>query len=98
MKRVLAKSTLRDFWGKHKDSEQYLKTWYKTAMDSDWNSPRDIKIAYSSASFLLNDRVVFTIKGNHYRLMVRFNYKRSWAFIRFIGTHAEYDRIDAKTI
>ncbi len=98
MKRVLAKSTLREFWEKHRDSEQYLKTWYKTAMESEWRSPRDVKKTYASASFLIDNRVVFNIKGNHYRLVVKFNYERSWAFIRFIGTHASYDKINASKI
>ena len=98
MKRVLAKSTLRKFWEKHKDSEQYLKTWYKTALDSDWDSPKDIKMAYSSASFLADNRVVFNIKGNHYRLIVKINYDYQMIWIRFIGTHAEYDKINAKKI
>jgi mRNA interferase HigB len=96
--RIIAKSTLRKFWELHNDSEQYLKTWYDTALHSDWNSPKDIKGTYASASILKNGRVVFNIKGNSYRLVVRFNFEKQWAFIRFIGTHAEYDKIDANTI
>ncbi|RLD22515.1 MAG: type II toxin-antitoxin system HigB family toxin [Bacteroidetes bacterium] len=98
MIRIIAKKTLRLFWGKHANSEQYLKTWYETTRNSKWNSPNDIKKVYAAASILPNNRVVFNIKGNTYRLIVKFNYQRQWAFIRFIGTHAEYDRIDAKTI
>lgn len=98
MKRIIARSTLRDFWKKHKDSEDYLKTWYQTARTSNWKSPKEIKASYASASILNDNRVVFNIKGNHYRLIVKFNYERQWAFIRFIGTHAQYDRIDAETI
>jgi mRNA interferase HigB len=98
MKRIIAKSTLREFWEKHEDSEDYLKTWYQTARTANWKSPKDIKKSYASASFLNDNRVVFNIKGNHYRLIVKFNYERQWAFIRFIGTHASYDRIDAETI
>ena len=98
MKRIIAKSTLREFWEKHADAEQYLKTWYDTAKNSKWNSPNDIKKAYVSASILKNNRVVFNIKGNTYRLIVKFNYERQWAFIRFIGTHTEYDKIDANKI
>ncbi|MDC9722689.1 MAG: type II toxin-antitoxin system HigB family toxin [Urechidicola sp.] len=98
MERIIAKKTLRDYWTKHADSEQYLKTWYETARTSNWKSPNDIKKNYASASILPNNRVVFNIKGNSYRLIVKFNYIRQWAFIRFIGTHAEYDKINATTI
>jgi len=98
MKRIIAKSTLREFWKKHSDSEQYLKTWYETAKSSNWASPKDIKKTYVNASILKNSRVVFNIKGNSYRLVVKFNYDRQWAFIRFVGTHTDYDKIDANTI
>lgn len=98
MKRIIAKSTLRDFWEKHSDSEQYLKTWYETAKNSKWETPNDIKKTYVNASILKDNRVVFNIKGNLYRLIVKFNYLKQWAFIRFIGTHSEYDNIDANTI
>ena len=98
MRRIIAKSTLRQFWEKHSDSEQYLKTWYDTASHSGWKSPNDVKDTYASASILKNGRIVFNIKGNSFRLVVRFNFEKQWAFIRFIGTHAEYDKIDADTI
>lgn len=98
MKRIIAKRTLKEFWEKHADSEQYLKTWYETARSSNWKSPNDIKKTYINASVLKDSRVVFNIKGNSYRLIVKFNYLRQWAFIRFVGTHAEYDKIDADTI
>lgn len=98
MKRIIAKSTLREFWEEHSDSEQYLKTWYDTAKNSNWKNPNEIKKTYANASILKNNRVVFNIKGNSYRLIVKFNYLKQWAFIRFIGTHSEYDNIDANTI
>lgn len=98
MKRVIAKSTLREFWEKNSDAEQYLKTWYDTVKNSQWKSPSDIKQVYSNASILKDSRVVFNIKGNSYRLIVKFHYEKQWAFIRFIGTHKEYDKIDANTI
>lgn len=98
MERIFAKSTLREHWEKHPDSEQYLKTWYDTAMSSDWKIPNDVKQTYANASILKDGRVVFNIKGNSYRLIVKFNFEKQWAFIRFIGTHAEYDNIDANTI
>ncbi len=98
MKRIIAKRTLRVYWEKHADCEQYLKTWYDTAKHANWKSPNDIKKTYASASIIADNRVVFNIKGNKYRLIIKFNYARQWAFIKFIGTHAEYDKINAETI
>jgi mRNA interferase HigB len=98
MKRIFAKSTLREFWEIHSDAEQHLKTWYDTAMNSDWKSPNDVKKSYGSASILKNGRVVFNIKGNHYRLIVVFNFEKQLGFVRFIGTHDQYDKIDAQNI
>ena len=98
MERVFAKSTLRDFWEKYPDSEQYLKTWYDTAMSSDWKSPMDVKRTYANASILKESRIVFNIKCNSYRLVAKFNFEKQWIFIRFIGSHQEYDKIDANTI
>ena len=98
MKRIFAKSTLRDYWEKQTDSEQYLKTWYDTAMNSNWKTPNDVKQTYVNASILKNGRIVFNIKGNSYRLIVKFNFEKQWAFIRFIGTHSEYDKINANEI
>ncbi len=98
MKRIIAKRTLREFWEKHPDSEQYLKTWYETAKNSNWTSPNDVKQTYINASILKDGRIVFNIKGNSFRLIVKFNFERQWAFIRFIGTHSEYDKINADII
>ena len=96
--RVFARSTLADFWRSHADSEQPLKAWFAEAETSAWKSPADIKGLYPAASLLADNRVVFNIKGNHYRLIVKINYDYGQVFIRFIGTHSEYDRIDATTI
>ncbi len=96
--RVVAKKILREFWKKHSDSEHQLKTWYKEASKAIWTSPSDIKSEYSKASILKSGRAVFNICGNKYRLVVEINYKRSWVFIRFIGTHTDYDKIDANKI
>ncbi len=98
MKRILTRRALKEFWEKYPDSEQYLKTWYEITKVADWKSPNEIKKSYASASILKGNRVVFNIKGNKYRLIVKFNYQRQWAFIRFVGTHSEYDKIDAETI
>ena len=98
MERIFAKRTLREHWEKYPDSEQNLKTWYYTAMNSNWETPYDVKRSFANASILKNRRIVFNIKGNSYRLVVRFNFEKQWAFIRFIGTHNEYNKIDANTI
>jgi len=98
MERIFAKSTLKNYWEKHPDSEQYLKTWYDTAMNTEWRTPSDVKQTFANASILKNSRIVFNIKGNSYRLVSKFNFEKQWIFIRFIGTHAEYNKIDANTI
>ena len=98
MERIFAKSTLRDFWLAHPDSEQYLKTWFDTTMNSNWKTPNDVKQTYASASILKDSRIVFNIKGNSYRLVAKFNFEKQWIFIRFIGTHSDYDKINADTI
>lgn len=98
MERIFAKSTLREYWEVNPDSEQYLKTWYDTAMNANWKSPIDVKQTYANASILKDSRIVFNIKGNSYRLIAKFNYEKQWIFIRFIGTHNEYNKIDANTI
>jgi mRNA interferase HigB len=94
--RVIAKKVLRDFWVKYTDSEQQLKAWYKEATIAKWNSPVDVKQDHAKASIIGNNRVVFDICGSKYRLIVKINYERQWVFIRFIGTHKEYDSIDAQ--
>ena len=96
--RIIAKKILRDFWEIHPDSEQQLKAWYQETSKAGWTTPNQIKKEYPSASFLANNRVVFNIKGNHYRLIVKISYDYEMVWIRFIGTHAGYDKINAKTI
>jgi len=92
------KKYLREFWELHSDSEQYLKTWYETVKNANWKTPSDIKTTYVNASILKNNRIVFNIKGNSYRLIAKFNFEKQWVFIRFIGTHSEYDKVDENTI
>ncbi|MEH2087528.1 type II toxin-antitoxin system HigB family toxin [Nostoc sp.] len=96
--RILSRSTLRNFWESHPDAEEALKTWYYEASHADWQSPVDVKAAHGNASIIANNRVVFNIKGNNYRLIVAIRYDIGIVFIRFIGTHIEYDKIDAETI
>ena len=96
--RVIAVSALRQFWEKHPAAEQPLKAWFDEASKAAWEQPSDIKAQYRSASVLKNRRVVFNIKGNDYRLIVAIAYKLGIVYVKFIGTHAEYDKIDAETV
>ena len=96
--RVIAKKILRDFWEIHKDCEQQLKSWYQEADKAIWKNPNELKVDFPSASILNDNRICFNIKGNNYRLIVRINYHYQMIWIRFIGTHAEYDKIDANKI
>lgn len=96
--RVIAKKILRDFWLKYPDCEQQLKSWYNEAEIATWKNPNEIKRDYPSASILENNRIVFNIKGNNYRLIIKLNYHYQMVWIRFIGTHAQYDKIDVTTI
>ncbi len=96
--RVTAKKPLRDFWNTHKDAEQQLKAWYSEASKALWKSPNDIKKEYPKAIIIGNNRVVFNICGNKYRVIVKINYLRAWVFIRFIGTHIEYGKINLEKI
>lgn len=96
--RIISKKILREFWEIHADSEQSLKSWYSEVDKANWKNPNQLKDKYPSASILENNRVCFNIKGNHYRLIVRINFDYQMVWIRFIGTHTEYDKIDANNI
>lgn len=95
---VITQKKLSQFWAYHKDAENALKTWFKVAEHAHWNSFVDVKARYGSADLLPGNRVVFNIKGNDYRLVVKIQYNIGIVFIRFVGTHKEYDRINAETI
>lgn len=96
--KIVAASTLRAFWGRHPDAEQPLKAWYDDVRHAAWRTPQDIRSRFASASFVGRNRVVFNIKGNEYRLVVAVAYRFQAVCIKFLGTHAEYDRIDAATV
>lgn len=96
--RIIALSTLRTFWERHPDAEMPLRNWYAEASRANWRTPADIKVAYRNASFTANNRVVFNIKGNDYRLVVAVHYDRKQMFVRFVGTHRQYDKINVETI
>ena len=98
--RIIALSTLKNFWEAtaNADAKEQLLAWHRFALTADWATPADIKADLRSASILQDGRVVFNIAGNKYRLVVRINYPYRVIYIRFIGTHAQYDAIDPQTI
>jgi len=96
--RIISRKRLREFWEKHPDAREQLQAWYADVRGAKWTSPADIKDVYRNASILESNRVVFNIKGNRYRLVAAIQYQFGIVYIRFVGTHQEYDRIDATTI
>jgi len=96
--RVIAKSTLRDFWEIHRDAEQTLRTWYADVEAATWRTPMEIKAQFGNASVVGDNRVVFNIRGNKYRVVVRFNYAWQVAYIRFVGTHEQYNLINVEVV
>ena len=95
---VISRTRLIDFWTKHPDSETPLKVWFKKVKLGQWRSINQLKADFSTADYVGNARVVFDIKGNKYRIVVIVFFTGQKMFIRFVGTHAEYDKIDATTI
>lgn len=95
---VITRQKLTQCWQQHPDAEDALKAWFKEAEHARWKSTNDIKARYGTADFLKGNRVVFNIKGDHYRLVVRIHYNTQIVYIRFVGTHKEYDKIDAEKI
>jgi mRNA interferase HigB len=98
--RVIAKRTLREFWqqASHRDAESPLRAWHREARLARWDSPADVKAQYGTASILKSGRVVFNVGGNKYRPVAWINYQRGSLYVRFIGTHRQYDGINAETI
>lgn len=96
--RIIARKALRDFWEEHPSAREPLQAWYREVEREDWDTPAKVRLRYPTASFLAGNRVVFNIKGNVFRLVVRINYQYRIVYIRFIGTHREYDRIDAERV
>ena len=96
--RVIAKKKLRDYYNKHKETKNQLEAWHREAKNAEWKNPQEIKEKYAPASIIGGNRVVFKIKGNKYRLVTKINYQMKIVYIRFIGTHKEYDKINAEEI
>lgn len=96
--RIIAKKTLRQYWERYPDAEEPLLAWYREVEEEDWDTPAKLKAKYGNASIVAGSRAVFNIKGNDYRLVVKINYEYRIVYVRFVGTHAEYDRIDVKEV
>ncbi len=95
---IISKRTIVEFYQKYPNSKTALEVWYTDMKKAIYNNPNDIKRVYSSASFLADNRVVFNIKGNEYRLIVHIDYLRKFVRVKFIGTHSQYDKINAEEI
>jgi mRNA interferase HigB len=96
--RIIAISQLKRFWKKYPESEQSFLAWIDETRNSDWRTPSDIKMHFATASILKSRRVVFNIKGNDFRLIVAVAYRFGAVYIKFVGTHKQYDAIDADTV
>ena len=96
--RIISRRILREFWEKHPAAAIPLQTWFHDVECATWNSPADIKAVYQNASIVAGNRVIFNIKGNRYRIVVVVLFQHGVVYIRFVGTHEEYDRIDVTTI
>lgn len=96
--RIISKRTLREFWEqqKYKDSKGQLEAWHDEVLKANWSNPQEVKAQFRSASVLKNNRIVFNIAGNKYRLIVRIDYRVKLVFVRFVGTHEQYDSVDAE--
>lgn len=96
--RVIAKKRLREFWERHPAARQPLLAWFREVERENWDTPAAVKVKYRNASILGGDRVVFNVKGNSYRLVVKIKYEYRIVYVRFVGTHAEYDAVDARGV
>jgi mRNA interferase HigB len=96
--RVFSKKMLREFWESHADAKAGLQGWYEEALRVEWQTPSDVKRTYANASIIGDNRVVFNIQGNAYRLVVKIHYDRGFVYIRFVGSHTEYDKINAEKV
>jgi mRNA interferase HigB len=96
--RIIAKRPLREFWERYPDAEDPLLAWYREVEKEEWSHPAQVKEKYRNASIVKGSRVVFNIKGNDYRLVVRINYPHGIVYVRFVGTHREYDAIDVEEV
>jgi len=96
--RIISRKLLKDFWDIHPQAEQPLKSWFHEVKQASWTTPHDVKKLYRSADSISDNRIIFNIGGNKYRLIVKINYLCRVVYIRFVGTHKEYDKIKAETV
>ena len=96
--RVLSKGTLREYWAKYPAAELPLRAWHRDAVAADWKTPNEVKAQFGNASIIANNRIVFNIKGNDFRLVVEISYLARIVYVLFIGTHAEYDKVNVATL
>jgi len=96
--RIIAKRRLRAFWEQHPEAESALKAWHRDVVAARWTSPADVKRSYVTASIIGANRVVFNVRGNRYRIVVALNYAYGIIYVRFVGTRAEYDAVDAVSV
>ena len=96
--RIIAKRTLREYWERNPETRESLESWYATTLAADWETPSQLKEQFRNASILKDSRVVFNIKGNDYRLVVKINYPYRVVYVRYIGTHKQYDNINAEEV
>ena len=97
---IVSRAILVSFYSQpaHADAREAIEAWFAIAQKAQWRSPAEVKAQFGNASIVGNNRVVFNIKGNDYRLIVAFAYRMQWAYVKFIGTHAQYDAVDAATV
>ncbi len=95
---IYNKSSLIGFYSKHSDCAKTLGKWYNDVLSKEWKKPSDVTRDFNTARAIKNSRVIFKINENDYRLITEINYQKGWVFIKFIGTHPEYDKIDPETV
>jgi mRNA interferase HigB len=96
---IIARRTLREFWARHPQAEMPLRSWFALVNAADWSGPTDVKAMFgTSVDFVRDNRIVFNVAGNKYRLVVHVAYRFNRVLIKFVGTHAEYDKVDVETI
>jgi len=96
--RIVAKGTLRAFWERFREAKEPLQAWYREVEKEDWDGPARLKVKYRNASIIKGNRAVFNIKGNDYRLVVEINHQHRVVYVRFVGTHAEYDKVNVEKV
>ena len=95
---IYNRSSIIAFYAKHPDCKETMEKWYNDVLAKNWNSPGDVTSDFNTARTVKNNRAIFKINENDYRLIAEINYQKGWLFIKFIGTHAAYDKVDAATI